>query len=601
MRGNLSRRLFTYFMVVIVLSLTSVGIFTYTRSSNELNAQSSRQLSQIANNALYQTDLYLQTYERSMTSLLSNKDVKQFIDMPVVEGYDYYNYSSLIKEIGMKPIFIRNPEVVAIYIISYHGNAVLGLNSGYEQTMSPKEVNKHLSLLKEKTNNDGTLSVLNRTILPERKDSIITLARKIRGLTSRDFNGILAIEIQSKDLSTLWGGIDLGEKGYFYIADSSGEIVYHPNQDKIGTRWPEAMEQQVQSQDAHTFEGEEAGEERMFVTRKSAYSGWTLICSMPLDELQKPVANIRTTTLVVGLCTLAVALWLSHRFGTSITRPIRALKNGMRQTEKGNWMTIPVSDPKGEIDQLTISYNLMVSRLSELVKQVYEAELINRETQLERQKAEFQSLQMQINPHFLYNTLETIVCYAALKDSTEITDIVKSMAYMLRYSVQTNLEEITVANELKHILNYTVILKHRIEREFEIDVAVPPQYLLKKMVRLTLQPLVENAFQHAFPDGVEDYHSIRIDAGEEDGFFWVTVEDNGCGMTPEQLHKLRERLETNRLAEDNGDTIGSKQGGIGVLNVHRRIQMVFGEQYGLRIDSKEEEGTKIWLMMPASG
>ncbi|MFH5184508.1 sensor histidine kinase [Paenibacillus sp. TAB 01] len=560
MNGNLSKKLFTYFLAVIILSLTSVGMFTYTRSSNELNDQSGRQLSQIANNALYQTDLYLQTYERAMISLLSNKDVKQFIDMPVVEGYDYYNYSSLIKEIGMKPIFIRNPEVIAIYILSYHGNAVLGLNSGYEQTMSPKEVNKHLAQLKDKTNNDGTLTVMNRTILPERTNSTITLARKIRGLGSTEFNGILAIEIQSKDLSTLWGGIDLGENGYFYIVDKTGEIVYHPAEQKIGTRWPDWMETQLQGADSQTFEGEEEGEKRMFVTRKSDYSGWTLIVSMPLDELQKPVANIRTTTIVVGLCTLIVALWLSHRFGRSITKPIRVLKDGMRQTEKGNWMTIPVSaDPKGEIDQLTISYNRMVSRLSELVEQVYEAELINRETQLERQKAEFQSLQMQINPHFLYNTLETIVCYAALKDSTEITEIVKSMAYMLRYSVQTNLEEITVANELKHILNYTVILKHRIEREFEIDVAVPPDYLLKKMVRLTLQPLVENAFQHAFPDGMEDYHYIRIDAGERDGLFWVTVEDNGAGMTQEQLHKLQQKLETNRLAEDDGAQAGSRE------------------------------------------
>jgi two-component system sensor histidine kinase YesM len=244
-------------------------------------------------------------------------------------------------------------------------------------------------------------------------------------------------------------------------------------------------------------------------------------------------------------------------------------------------------------------YNLMVNRLSELVDKVYQAELSDQESQMERQKAELQSLQLQINPHFLYNTLETIVCYAVIQDSKEISEIVKALAYMLRYSVQTNLEEITVANELKHVLYFLIVLRHRIGREFEVDVAIHPDYLLRNMVRLTLQPLVENAFQHAFPDGVEDYHYIRIDAGEDESTFWVSVEDNGAGMSEQRLAELREKLSTNRLADnENGSLQGI--GGIGVVNVHRRIQMVFGEQYGLKIESEIEKGTKLLMIMPVS-
>lgn len=602
MKGNLSRKLVTYFLVVIVLSLTSVGVFTYTRSSEELDRQSSRHMSQIVNNAMYQTDLYLQNYERSMSSLLSNQDVKQFVDMPRIEGYEYYSFYSSIRDYGMKPIFIRNPEVASIYIISNNENAIFGFNgSGPDQTLSPPEITDRLAFLKERTKDNGQLSPLISSIQTERKNSYITLARKIRGLASPNFNGVLAFEVQSKELSTLWGGIDLGEDGYFFIIDESGEIVYHPQWERIGSVLEADMMSQINKSDAQMFEKREGNEKRMFVSRKSAYSGWTLVVSMPLDELKKPIASIRTTTIIVGLITLVAAIWLSQRFGMSIARPIRVLKNGMRQTEKGNWMTIPVShpEPKDEIDELTFSYNLMVKRLSELVKQVYEAELQNRETQLERQKAEFQSLQMQINPHFLYNTLETIACYAALKDSDEISEIVKSMAYMLRYSVQTNLEEITVANELKHVLTYMIILRHRIDHEFEIEAAVPPKYLLHKMVRLTLQPLVENVFQHAFPDGVEDHHYIRIDAGVKDDIFWVSVEDNGVGIPESKLAELNEKLSTYRLTDemDKNEKITS---GIGIMNVHRRIQMVFGEKYGLRIESVEGEGTKMFMDMPVS-
>jgi two-component system sensor histidine kinase YesM len=247
--------------------------------------------------------------------------------------------------------------------------------------------------------------------------------------------------------------------------------------------------------------------------------------------------------------------------------------------------------------ELMMRYNLMVNRLSEMVEKVVQVELNNQEIRMERQKAEFQSLQLQINPHFLYNTLEVIVCYAIVRDSEEISEIVQALAYMLRYSVQTNLEEITVANELEHVMYFLVVLHHRIRRDFEIDVVLKPEFLLHKMVRLTLQPLVENAFQHAFPEGVEDFHYIKIDGGVRDGTFWISVEDNGAGMTGDKLSQLREKLEANRLGEGDVNEEGRK-GGIGILNVHRRIQMVFGDDYGLQIESDPEQGTRMIMVMP---
>jgi two-component system sensor histidine kinase YesM len=196
----------------------------------------------------------------------------------------------------------------------------------------------------------------------------------------------------------------------------------------------------------------------------------------------------------------------------------------------------------------------------------------------------------------LYNTLEIIICYAVIQKSSEIKDIVRSLSYMLRYSIRTDLEEITVANELRHILYFMEILKYRTQREFEIDVRIPPGLLLDSMVRLTLQPLIENVFKHAFPDGIEDVHTIIIDAWKDDTDFYVTVADNGCGMESDTLQRLNERLMHSRGPEATA-TFGSS---IGLLNVHSRIQMVFGEQYGLTVHSKEKEGTTVTIRMPAS-
>lgn len=594
-----TKKIFAYFLIVIILSLSCVGIFSYIITSGELEEMVENQMNQIAGNAVHHTDLYLKDYERSIVSLLTNRQIMEFIDLPATrEEYDYYLYRKTIREFSVDPLFIRNPKLASVYLISDKKNAVYYYNNVNEQSFNANDIQKQRDYFLANTTADGQLSILNHTIIEGQENQMLTIVRRIRGYTSPELSGLLAIEMRSADLSALWKGIDLGKYGYLSIIDDKGRYIYHPDGLKVGTSVPKAFFEKLNQAGSHSFTDAYEGDDRMYVSRKSESSNWQLVVSMPLRELRKPLSNIRSTTLVVGLFTLILAMLLAYRFGKSIAKPVQTLKSGMRETEKGNWATIPLPPHRDEIVELMVRYNLMVKRLSEAVDRVVQVELTNSEIRMERQKAEFQSLQLQINPHFMYNTLETIVCYATIQDSEEISEIVKALAYMLRYSVQTNLEEITVANELKHVMYYLVVLRHRIGREFEIDVAIKPEYLLHVMVRLTLQPLVENVFQHAFPDGLEDYHVVRIDGGINDGIFWISVEDNGSGMSEAKLAQLQVKLNTNRLADGEVDEAG-KKGGIGVLNVHRRIQMVYGEQYGLRIESKLEQGTKMIMAMPA--
>ncbi|MDD9269250.1 sensor histidine kinase [Paenibacillus sp. GCM10023248] len=581
---------------MILISLTSVGVFSYWSSSNELDQIVEKQLAQVVGNAAHHTDLYIRSYERSMVSLLSSNDVKRFIDLPEGEnGYPYYELRKLIKELIIEPAFARNPEISNIYMISFHNNAMYFYNDSVGGSFNKLEAQQQLEFLKANTDPSGSLSVLNYSIVTGQPN--ISLVRQIRGLSSTEPRGILVVELRAAELSELWKGIDLGENGYFFISDENGKYVYHPETERTATKLPEEIRSQVLEAGSHAFTAILDGKPQMFMSKRSTYGDWRLVVAMSVAELRKPSDTIRTTTIVVGCFTLGIALWIAFRFGRSITGPIRLLRGAMRQTEQGNWVQIPLPEHRDEVTELMSRYNLMVTRLSELINQVYQAELSDQKSQMERQKAELQSLQLQINPHFLYNTLETIVCYAVIRDSKEIYEIVKALAYMLRYSVQTNLEEITVTNELKHVMFYLVVLKHRIGREFDIDVRIHPDYLLYNMVRLTLQPLIENAFQHAFADGVEDYHYIRIDAGEDEDKFWVSVEDNGLGINEARLEELREKLHTNQLADKEKDA-ATGIGGIGMVNVHRRIQMVFGEQYGLQIESQVDKGTKLIMVMP---
>jgi len=598
MRVSLRLKLLLYFTIVILLSLSAVGIAFYSISAKQLQKSAKSQMVQIVDNAVHHTNLYLSSYQRSMVALLTDLRVKRYIDLPADrEEYENYRYMTDIRDAIVDPVWIRNPEIEALYIIGYSGNALYYYNGGSEPSFKPEDTAKQIRYFKENTDESGRLTIMNYSILGE-KTPMMTLIRRIRGLRSTDMKGFVGIEVKAEELSTLWKGIDLGKDSYFFIVDGEGRIQYHNDQNKVGSIVPSSLGKQISEAGTEMFRSSAEGMDRVYISRKAEYSGWNLVVSIPYSQLQKPLNTIRSSIIVVAVITFLTALFLASRFGKSITTPIRTLMKGMSQTEKGNWKFIPLPKHRDEITELMIRYNLMVNRLSEMVDTVYRAELRNKEMQAERQKAEFQSLQLQINPHFLYNTLETVVCYAVIQDSDEITEIVGALSYMLHYSVRTNLEEITVANELKHVMYFMVIINHRIGRTFEIDVRVRPELLLRKMVRLTLQPLVENVFQHAFRQGVEDHHTIIIDAGEEGDSFWVSVQDNGCGMAPERLEELRAKLSENRLAdeEDRGSA-----GGIGVPNVHRRIQLVFGEDYGVTVESSPEWGTRMIMRMPISG
>ncbi|MEO2205288.1 sensor histidine kinase [Paenibacillus pabuli] len=604
MKRSLSIRLFFHFAVVITLSLTAIGLFTYTYASTEMNDQLADNIAQTMRNTAYQTDLYLQNYDRATYSILSNGSVKHFLDMKSEDSYAYYEYSRQIKKNVFPPVFMLYPQIKFLYVIGENGRVVIDDNqnsAGIPDVDGDLQYKELLAL----TPADGESILLTRSIRSEQTANVITIARRIRGLSSYTPNGVLAVEINVLELDKIWGELDLGQGGYQYVMDQNGTVIYTPGEEEAQVAMPPGIASKLMDMDAGSLELDPDGTKRLFISEISDYSGWRFIASVPLSELQRPIATIRSATLWVGAGTLLAALVVAYRIGASQVEPIRVLMNGMRQTEKGIWNKVEMKERRDEIGVLIRSYNLMVSRLSDMIERVYESELRRQKSEielqqeaLERHRAEFQALQLQINPHFLYNTLETIKCYAVVQDSEEITQMVESMAHMLRYSIQTNLEEITVANELKHVLAYLSIMKHRMGRELEVEVIIAPDLLLEKMVRLTLQPLVENVLQHAFPHGMEPGHFIRIDAMRVEGRFLVMIQDNGKGINERRLEKLRQRLELNRLAGEDQDDVYHR-GGIGLMNVHRRIQLVFGETYGLMIESMEGIGTTITMALPA--
>jgi len=605
MRNSLFGQIYIYFTVVILLSILGVGIVSYVQSSRALDEQVERYISQLIRHSTSQTELFIRRYELVSDSILSEQAVKEFMEMDPEDDYQFYQLNQTVRKNILHRMFIAYPDIYSITVIGDHGRAILedNQNGVRFQHFNASETLQYINSIVPP---DGRVAIF-KTERANPREETIAMARRIRGFTSYVPKGVLILEIRTDQLAPLWDMADLGEQASFFIIDENGNVVYEPSHSKLPMEMKMAAIADALHEPGLSAVRDVNGVPTLFVGRESSYLRWKMVATLPVNVLREPVSVIRTTTFGVGLATLLIALILAYRFARTIIRPIRTVMEGMRETEKGNWSRLEDPGRNDELGGLIQRYNLMVSRLSEMINRVYEAELKQQKSELdlqrsrfERQQAEFQALQLQINPHFLYNTLETINCYAIVKESEEISEIVEAMAFMLRYSVQTHLEEIAVANELNHVRYYMVIMRHRLGNDFELEVTVPPDLLLQSMVRLTLQPLVENALQHAFADGMKPHHSIRIGAEEHERGWCVYVEDNGAGMTAERVEQLRRKLEQYEPEEERPKSL-LRRGGIGIVNVHRRIQMVYGDEYGLRIDSREGGGSRFSLYMPKKG
>jgi two-component system sensor histidine kinase YesM len=234
----------------------------------------------------------------------------------------------------------------------------------------------------------------------------------------------------------------------------------------------------------------------------------------------------------------------------------------------------------------------MIERLSELVDDLYKSELKNQKVLIEKQKSELQALQSQINPHFLHNTLETMNAYAILNEADEISEMASALSSMFRYSVR-NFEVVTLKEEIEHVKNFLIVQEHRFQKKIRVNFHIPQDLLTEEVVKLSLQPIIENSIHHGLRrNGYSG--EIHISAAIQQEKLIISVRDDGIGITKERLAEIKGKLE-----EDNFNDI-HKNMGIGVSNVHRRIQLIYGVSYGLNIMGEVSKGTTVTLTFPRS-
>lgn len=587
LRLNLFQRLLLSISIITITSLVLVVVTTYIKASSTIEQQATLNFEQIVNNVSFQMDDYLHNYELATLPLVTNDEVRAFVEQIQNTSFErYLNHYEIQSQ--MSALITQRPEIEQIYLMEETGRYIRAIE---KRGVFPNR--EFYQDLHERTPESGRIITYPRV---ENNQFVITLARKIRGTSTYDTKGILAVDLNASKLIRLWKNIEVYENSFFMIVDEDDKIIFHPNYENIGKEIKKSIKSELALTTNGNFYETWNHQNTFFYFKTSEFTGWKLVLAVPRTTLFEPISVIRTTVAIFGVIALCLSLILAQHFIRKIVNPIRVLESTMKYVEKGNWKLAPEPEGHDEISTLVRNYNRMVNRLSTLVDQVYKVELENQkgkillqERELEKQKVELQALQAQINPHFLYNTLGTINSYAIMKEEDEISEMTEALANMFRYSLQ-NIEVVKIEKELSHIKSFLIIQQHRWDKQISLTIDIEPQLMQTEVVKLSLQPLVENAIEHGFDRISEDFE-ITIKAEVSGDVLYISVIDNGMGIGPTKLEELSKRLENEELHPKVDQ-------GIGLLNVSKRTKLLFGHRFGIEIFSELNKGTNIRLAVP---
>ena len=396
---------------------------------------------------------------------------------------------------------------------------------------------------------------------------VITLSRGIRNYTGTEAeDGVVFLDLNYSAISELCAQSSMGDKGYVFILDQNGNIVYHPQQQQLYNELQTENISLVMNAKSDIVTVGKGDDEKIYALSHSDITGWTIVGCMNMSELLRNSRQTRSIYVLVAVGLIIVALLISSLIARNITLPIQKLRDSMKSVQKGNFDIEDIeviSD--NEIGSLTRSFNVMTHRIWELMEQ-------NVKEQEQKRKIELKALQSQINPHFLYNTLDSIVWMIEGERYEDAVFMITQLASLFRISLSRGKTIISVEDEIKHAKNYMNIQKIRYKNSFAIDFSIEEEILHCCTVKLVVQPLLENAIYYGV-EGMDGEGEIHVKGYRKEDDIYIEVSDNGLGMPQDMVEQL---LTDNNRVRKHGS-------GVGVINVHSRIRLMFGEEYGLFI------------------
>ena len=363
--------------------------------------------------------------------------------------------------------------------------------------------------------------------------------------------------------------------------------MFHPTQQLVYSSIKEEPLEGVMAMIEDSEEDLYQDQDRYFMVKTSEITGWHVVSVVYDKDIVTDWQYVQGLYALIGLVLFLIVGLATNRITSGITKPVKKLQRIMKSVDTGEFRLVGNIRATDEIRELARDYDIMVTRIRELM----EANM--REQELKR-KSDLKALQAQINPHFLYNTLDSIIWMGEMGQSEKVVQMTSALSKLFRISISKGREMIPIRDEIEHVRSYLTIQEMRYRDKFTYEIDVDPSLYELITLKITLQPLVENAIYHGIKE--TDYPGvISINGFREEDAVILEVRDNGCGMDEDQLSDLIRGLET----PPEERSLRSRQG-MGVHNVHERIRIYFGKEYGLSCVSSPGEGTLIRVRIPAA-
>ncbi|MBN2617197.1 MAG: sensor histidine kinase, partial [Spirochaetales bacterium] len=479
---------------------------------------------------------------------------------------ELFKYNSTIKK-----------DVVSIYLFSLNGSKLVGpdLNQNISTPIS-----KHPWFMDAR--DDPSIShfssphTSNYSLSGD--EDVIFLSRSVDYIKNGfHLKGILLIELNFKNITDLAEKTNLGDGGHILILDDKDSLVYFSG-NRITAPFPESMVVAIKNYigDLKT----QINKTEYFISINTLiHTRWRIVTVSNVNDIAEAKNDMIILLTIILLVSFILTTLISIYISKRITSPINKLKDSMFRLENGDFNTKVIVKGQKEVVRLSMSFNTMIDKIRDLMDKVVTE-------QRETRKNELRALQNQINPHFLYNTLDSIVWLAENHRSEDVITTVVALAKFFRLSISKGATTITVAEEISHIESYLTIQKIRYINKFVYNIEIDQDVKTLEVMKLILQPIVENAIYHGIGDDME---YIGIKAYKDNNFLYFEVENSGYGISEEKIEEIYELLRGN-----------AEQTSVGLKNVYQRIKLFYGDEADIEILSELDEKTTIKIIIPLS-
>ena len=569
------------FSALMVLAMLIFMVIAMRYTSDTIYENSINYMTKIIQQVNYDIDTYIEYMENISSVIAKSSDVPRYLfDKNQTEAEREAEKERILTQ--FQTIMESRDDIYNVAAVAKNGRYII--NRGDDQLTGYVDIESldwYQAAMESKSGIAVSSSHVQNAIQSSYK-WVITLSRALVNNQTGEREGLFFVDLNYSAISDLCNNNSIEEKGYIFVLDAEGNIVYHPKQQLMyGGLKTENIDAIMECKEDSLLI-DEGGDSKLYTMSKSKKTGWTVVGATYTSELLKNNEQAQMWYLFVASILLLAVIGISSIISREITKPIRSLRDSMRKVQNGQFDTHVEVITENEIGSLGRSFNLMTSEIQALMEQnVYE--------QKQKRKSELKALQAQINPHFLYNTLDSIIWMSEAGENDEVVEMTSALARLLRQSISNDQEEIELGKEIEYVKNYLTIQKMRYKDKLEYFIYIDPWIAHVPIIKLVLQPLVENAIYHGIKYK-ETKGNLKIYARPVGSKVEIVVEDDGIGMDEDVMEHI---FDEHRKEQ--------KRNGVGVPNVQKRLKLQYGPEYGIQYESVKGAGTKGVITIPIDG